>query len=127
MEYSLLIVDDSVTMRGLIRRVLERTSLSLTKVLEASNGAEGLERMREKRIDLVLADLNMPGMSGEEMIDAMKADDALSHIPVIVVSSEGSQTVLHSLTQKGVKEVIRKPFEPGVLQQTIERVLALPA
>ena len=113
MAYTLLIVDDSATTRGIIKKVLRLTDLDLGELHEAKNGQEGLAKLRETWIDLVLADLNMPVMTGTEMIAAMADDPVLRSVPVVVVSSEGNQTVLDSLAEKGVREVIRKPFEPA--------------
>ena len=123
MAYTILIVDDSATTRGIIKKVLGLTELDLGELHEAKNGAEGLEKMRGTWIDLVLADLNMPVMGGMEMISLMAADELLRSIPVVVVSSEGNQTVLDSLAEKGVHEVIRKPFEPALLRKVIEQAL----
>ena len=123
MAYTLLIVDDSATTRGIIKRVLSMTDLDLGTLHEAKNGEEGLALMRGTWIDLVLADLNMPVMNGTEMISQMGADPLLRSIPVVVVSSEGNQTVLDSLADKGVREVIRKPFEPALLRSVIEAAL----
>ncbi|HUO56863.1 MAG TPA: response regulator [bacterium] len=125
MSISILIVDDSATMRGFIKRTLQATQIPLGEIWEASNGKEGLEQMKANWMDLVLADLNMPDMTGVEMIEQMAADPMLSVLPVVVISSEGDQAVLHSLAQKGVKEFIRKPFQALVLQEVIEKVLAM--
>ncbi len=125
MAINILIVDDSSTMRGFMKRTLEATKLPLGDLWEAGNGREGLDRMRDHWVDLVLADLNMPDMTGVEMIDEMSRQPMLAPIPVIVVSSEGDQAVLHSLAQKGVKEFIRKPFHAGLLQEVVEKVLMI--
>jgi two-component system chemotaxis response regulator CheY len=125
MAINILIVDDSSTMRGFMKRTLEATKLPLGDLWEAGNGREGLDQMRDHWVDLVLADLNMPDMTGVEMIDEMSRQPMLAPIPVIVVSSEGDQAVLHSLAQKGVKEFIRKPFHAGLLQEVVEKVLMI--
>ena len=127
MAFNILIVDDSLTTRGMVRKVLGMTELPLGDVWEASNGKEGLEKMKDNWVDLVLADLNMPDMSGQQMIDEMKKDNLLCRLPVVVVSSEGDKTVLDHLAQKGVKEVVRKPFEASLLRQVIERALGATA
>jgi two-component system chemotaxis response regulator CheY len=127
MAFNLLIVDDSSTTRGIVRRTLGMTKLPLGEILEAKNGREGLELMRANWVDLVLADLNMPDMGGMEMIDAMSREPLLAAIPVVVVSSEGNQTVLDSLSAKGVRDVVRKPFEPVLLKMVIQRALGVEA
>ena len=123
MPISILIVDDSATMRGFIKRTLQATQIPLGEIWEAANGKEGLEQMKRNCMDLVLADLNMPDITGVEMIEQMALDPMLAALPVVVVSSEGDQAVLHSLAQKGVKEFIRKPFQARMLQEVIEKVL----
>src|SRR5580692_7672350 len=123
MAFNILIVDDSSTMRGMVKKVLGMTQLPLGEMWEAANGKEGLEKMRGNWVDLVLADLNMPDMTGQEMIDEMKKDSMLAALPVVVVSSEGDKAVLDHLAKKGVKEVVRKPFEASLLKLVIERAL----
>lgn len=127
MAYTVLIVDDSATTRCILRKVLGLTGLDLGEVREAPNGAEALQRMRQSPPDLVLADLNMPVMSGTQMIAAMAADPLLRSLPVVVVSSEGNQTLLDSLSSQGVKKIIRKPFEAAGLRAVIESTLRCPA
>lgn len=126
MAFNLLIVDDSRTTRGIIKKTLSMTELPIGEIYEASSGLEGLERMRNAWVDLVLADLNMPDMSGVEMIEVMAADPLLSQLPVVVVSSEGNQTVLDSLTERGVREIVRKPFQPGLLREVMQKILGMP-
>jgi two-component system chemotaxis response regulator CheY len=123
MPYSLLIVDDSFTTRSIIKKVLGMTQLELGPVHEAGNGQEGLAKLRETWIDLVLVDLNMPVMNGAQMIAAMGQDEVLRSIPVVVVSSEGNRSVLEALGAQGVLEVIRKPFEAALLRRVIEGAL----
>ncbi len=124
MAINVLIVDDSATMRGFIKRTLTSTQLSLGDLYEASNGLEGLALMEAHWVDLVLADLNMPDMTGVEMINQMSKNQVLAALPVVVISSEGDQAVLDSLSRKGVLEFIRKPFRTSLLQEVVERVLS---
>lgn len=123
MPYNVLIVDDSQTTRGIVKRVLGLTGLPLGEIWEADNGRAGLESMRANWVDIVLADLNMPDMTGQEMIEMMSKDPLLCKLPVVVVSSEGNQSILDSLTSLGVKEIVRKPFSPAFLRDTMVRVL----
>ena len=125
MAFNFLIVDDSATSRGIVRKTLKLTRLPLGDIWEAANGREGLEQMRANWVDLVLADLNMPDMTGQEMIEAMTKDPLLSKLQVVVVSSEGNQSVLDSLVKQGVRQVVRKPFEPALLRGVIEQALEL--
>jgi two-component system chemotaxis response regulator CheY len=121
--YNIIIVDDSATTRGIIKRILGLTGLPLGEIWEASNGRDGLDKMRANWVDLVLADLNMPDMTGQEMIAAMAKDPLLAALPVVVVSSEGNRSVLDSLTALGVREIVRKPFSPTMLKDIMVKVL----
>lgn len=125
MAFNVLIVDDSSTMRTIIKRILKMTGLPFGEVWEASNGRVGLATMRSHAVDLILADLNMPDMTGAEMINEMHKDTALAGLPVVVVSSDGDKALLDSLVQMGVKEIIRKPFVADLLKRVIERIFEL--
>jgi len=125
MAFNFLIVDDSVTTRGIVKKTLKLTRLPVGEIWEAANGRQGLEQMKAHWVDLVLADLNMPDMTGQEMIVEMTKDPLLAKLQVVVVSSEGNQSVLDSLFKQGIREVVRKPFEPGLLRDVIERALEI--
>jgi two-component system chemotaxis response regulator CheY len=123
MSFNVLIVDDSATTRGIVKKVLQLSELPLGTVQEAGNGVQALEVLRRDWVDLVLADLNMPEMGGAELIEAMALDPLLASVPVVVVSSEGNQTVIDSLASKGTRGFIRKPCEPAMLRRVIEEAL----
>jgi len=127
MAFNFLIVDDSGTTRKIVRKILNLTRLPIGEIWEAGNGREGLAQMRANWVDLVLADLNMPDMTGQEMIAEMVKDPLLSKLQVVVVSSEGNQSVLESLIQQGVRQIIRKPFEPALLRDVVEKALGIQA
>jgi two-component system chemotaxis response regulator CheY len=95
------------------------SGLDLGDVYQAGNGKEGLDAARENWVDLVVADINMPVMNGEEMIDQMKADPELSALPTIVISTEGSATRIQRLEKKGVT-FIHKPFTPEIIRDAIQ-------
>jgi two-component system chemotaxis response regulator CheY len=124
MAFNFLIVDDSTTTRIMIKRVLHMTELPIGEIFEAEHGEAGLALMRQHWIDLVLADLNMPIMDGMTMINVMQQDEKLKKLPIVVVSSEGSAMVLEALEAKGVRQAVRKPFNPAQLKQVLERTLA---
>jgi two-component system chemotaxis response regulator CheY len=118
MALNILVVDDSGIMRTMIIRILNMTGLDIGEVHQAANGQEGLAALQEKWIDLVLVDINMPIMDGEEMIHRMRADDDLRSLPVIVVSTEGSRTRIERLERGGAK-FIHKPFSAEAVRETI--------
>ena len=123
MSFNVLIVDDSATTRGIVKKVLQLSELPLGQVHEAANGLLALALLRRDWVDLVLADLNMPEMGGIELVEAMAKDPLLAAVPVVVVSSEGNQTVIDSLASKGTRGFIRKPCEPAMLRRVIEEAL----
>ena len=119
MGYRILIVDDSATMRSVIRRTVEMSGVEVSKFLEAGSGVEGLQVLTEEAVDLVLADINMPGMSGVEMCEAMLEDEALASVPVVVVSTEASRTRIAELKSKGVQRYVHKPFTPEQIRDVV--------
>jgi len=121
MALNVLIVDDSGVMRSMIIKTLKMTGLPLGEVHQAGNGQEGLEAVEAHWIDLAIVDINMPVMNGEEMIDALKANPETARLPVVVISTEGSETRIQRLREKGV-EFIHKPFTPEIIRDTIQLV-----
>lgn len=122
MAVNVLIVDDSGVMRSMIRKAIELSGLALGEVHQAENGREGLRVLDSSWIDLVLVDINMPVMNGEEMIAAMHAREDLRSIPTVVVSTEGSRTRIARLEKAGVR-FIHKPFSPEKLRDTLKDLL----
>jgi two-component system chemotaxis response regulator CheY len=90
MAYRILIVDDSATMRAMIRRTIGLAGLEVEAFFEAGHGMDALELLRREKVDLVLADLHMPVMNGVELSRAVLADPALSAVRLAVISAEPS-------------------------------------
>ena len=125
MPYNVLIVDDSKTIRSIIIKTLKLAKIDIGEIYEAENGKEGLECLQDKRVHVILSDLNMPVMTGLEMVTEMEKDGILNDVPVIVVSTDGSTRRIEELKQKGVKEYIRKPFTPEAICEVIDKVLGV--
>ncbi len=123
MAFNILIVDDSDTVRAIIAKTLRLADVPINELREAANGQEALAILKEQWMDLVFSDINMPVMTGVEMIEQMHQDETLRSIPVVVVSTEGSKTRIEDLIQKGVRAYIRKPFTPEILKDIVEKVL----
>ncbi|MCP4350505.1 MAG: response regulator [Desulfobacterales bacterium] len=119
---NLLVVDDSGVMRSMILKSIRMSGLSLGEVHEASNGQEGLDSLKKHDIDLVIIDINMPVMNGEQMIDNMKGNPDTKDIPTVVISTEGSELRLERLHEKGVS-FIHKPFSPEKIRDTIKNIM----
>lgn len=123
MELNILVVDDSKVTRMMIARTLGLAGVPVETVLEAENGQVGLEKMKGAGIDIVIADINMPVMSGIEMIECMRKDPELESIPVVVVSTVGSSTRIEELRAMGVKAYVRKPFTPEGVRDTLRKIV----
>ena len=123
MAYNVLIVDDSVTIRAVIVKTLKMTGLSLNEIYQAENGKVALEILECNWVDIVFADINMPVMNGIEMVDKMAESGQIKTTPVVIVSTEGSQTRIEELISKGVRAFVRKPISPELLKSTIDQVL----
>jgi len=123
MSYNILIVDDSRTTRMVISKTLNLAGVPINQLREAENGKVALDVLENYWIDLVFADINMPEMDGVEMIDRMSKDGLLKTIPVVIVSTEGSQTRIEEMRSKGVKAYVRKPFTPELIKNIVEDIL----
>ncbi len=121
MALNVLIVDDSAVMRSMIARTLSLSGVELGEIHQATNGQEGLEALRAHWVDLVLVDVNMPVMNGQEMIEHVRADDVWKDLPIIVVSTEGSETRIAALRNLGAA-FIHKPFAPETVRDVIKEL-----
>ena len=117
-----LIVDDSSVMRKIVERSLRQAGIELEKVVEASNGREALEALRENRVDLILCDINMPIMDGLEFVQQMHTVENAKGVPVVMITTEGSESNVVQALSSGARGYIRKPFTPD---QVKEHVLPL--
>lgn len=123
--HNILIVDDSATTRAVIKRTLKMADIPLNQVLEAPNGKAALDVLDCVKVDLVLADLHMPQMTGVEMARAIHANPATTGIPVIVVSAEPSVAKLEQLTSEaGIRGYVRKPFTPEQIAVAVRNVFS---
>jgi two-component system chemotaxis response regulator CheY len=122
MAYNVLIVDDSATMRALVRKVLKITGLDLGECFEGANGREALQILEKNWVDLILSDLHMPEMDGAAMVKAVRQNSLWQSIPVVLITTEGRQEVLDSF-QNGIQGYIRKPFRPEDIREKLRTIL----
>ncbi len=123
MAFKILIVDDSLPMRGVIKKTIKASGFSMADYEEAADGVEALKVLKEKWVDIVITDYNMPNMNGIELIEAMKKDDTLNSIPIIVITTEGSSTKVEEFTSKGATGYIKKPFTPETINTKLHEIL----
>ncbi|MFT3684235.1 MAG: response regulator [Phycisphaerales bacterium] len=123
MNCNVLIVDDSPILRTAIRKVVRLAGVEDDRIHEAGNGREGLDVLETVWIDLVLLDLNMPVMDGEQFAAELRKNTDLDGVAVVVVSTEGNKDRLQRMRDLGVADVLRKPFEPEDLHRLIAKLL----
>lgn len=119
-----LIVDDSSVMRKIVERSLRQAGIDLNQVLEAGNGAEALAVLKEKRVDLILCDINMPVMDGLEFIKQLREVENAKGVPVIMITTEGSEAHVVQALSCGARGYIRKPFTPEQVKTQVIPALA---
>jgi two-component system, chemotaxis family, chemotaxis protein CheY len=118
-----LIVDDSSVMRAFIRRIIILSGMEDAEFLEAPDGYEALRLLREQWVDVVLTDINMPEMDGEELVRCLAADELLKSVPVVIVSTDGTERRMQQMLALGARGYVKKPFLPETLRGELERVL----
>jgi two-component system chemotaxis response regulator CheY len=121
-KLKVLIVDDSSVMRKIVERALRQAGLDISEVAEASNGAEALAEIQKGAPDMILSDINMPVMDGLEFLKNLATLDSAKGIPVIMITTEGSEARVVEALSAGAKGYLRKPFTP---EQVKERVAPL--
>lgn len=117
---NILIVDDSVTMRKIIKHHL--TQLGYNSIIEASNGKEGLKKVVEEKIDLIICDWNMPEMNGLQFLYNLREN--WQEIPVIMLTTVNTQDEVIAAMKAGANSYLTKPFTRDSLKEKIEQIKA---
>jgi two-component system chemotaxis response regulator CheY len=116
-----LVVDDFSTMRRIVRGLLKE--MGCQHIAEAEDGAVALNMLRANRFDFVVSDINMPVMSGFDLLKAIKDDEALRHLPVLMVTAEARKDDILRAAQGGAAGYIVKPFSKATLEDKVQRIL----
>lgn len=124
MALNVLIVDDSAVVRAMIAKTLRLAGVPLAEVHEAGNGQEGLDILESHWVDLVFADINMPVMNGEEMIRRIRANPIWADLPLIIISTEGSETRINGLLDANAR-FVHKPFTPTRVRNVVTEMLGI--
>jgi two-component system chemotaxis response regulator CheY len=122
---SVLIVDDSSVMRKIVERAVRQTGLALEKVIEAENGAAALNVLETQEPDLVLSDINMPMMDGLELLRRLHVAGTANKVPVLMITTEGSEAKVREAISLGARGFIRKPFTTNEVKEQISRALEI--
>ncbi|MFT6328702.1 MAG: two-component system chemotaxis response regulator CheY [Bermanella sp.] len=116
----ILVVDDFSTMRRIIKNLLK--DLGFTSIQEADDGNTALPMLLQGDFDFVVTDWNMPGMQGIDLLRAIRANDNLKHLPVLMVTAEAKKEQIVAAAQAGVNGYVVKPFTAATLQEKLEKI-----
>ena len=119
MAKSLMIVDDSATMRKIIMRTVKMSGLEFERTEEAGNGVEALEILDDNTVDIILCDINMPEMSGTELVKKVRKLPDCKKTKIVMVSTESSKELIDGVIADGANGFITKPFTPEKFQEEL--------
>ncbi len=125
MSFNILVVDDSSSIRAIVKKIIRVSGFNVGEFWDASDGLVALSVLEEQQVDIVLTDINMPNMNGMELISRMGKDDRMSTIPVVVVSTEGSDKKMNEAMAMGAVGYVKKPFVPEDIKQTLNDILGV--
>ena len=120
-EMKFLIVDDFSTMRRIVRGLLKE--IGYNNAEEAEDGTVALNMLKSVKYDFVVSDINMPNMNGFELLAAVKADDTLKHIPVLMVTAEARKEDIVRAAKDGAAGYIVKPFTKATLEEKVQKIM----
>jgi two-component system chemotaxis response regulator CheY len=120
-DLKFLVVDDFSTMRRIVRGLLKE--MGCNNVEEAEDGHVALNMLKNSRFDFVVSDINMPVMNGFELLKAIKADETLRHLPVLMVTAEARKEDIVLAAQSGAAGYIVKPFTKATLEEKVTKIM----
>jgi two-component system, chemotaxis family, chemotaxis protein CheY len=123
MSYNILLVDDSASLRKVMRKVLRLSGLKVNDCYEAANGDEALQILNNHWVDLILSDIHMPVMDGFELLKALRKEVAWRNLPVLLITTESNPDRLQTAMDLGAIGYIRKPFRPEEIRTVLRRIL----
>ena len=114
-----LIVDDSAAIRKILQRVLRQADVPIGEVYEAGDGLEALETLKSQKVELILSDINMPNMDGLQFLSHVRAMDQWKSVPIVMITTEGSQNRVMEAVQLGASGYVRKPFTAEQIKEKL--------
>ena len=123
MAFNVLVVDDSTSMRAVVKKIVKISGFDVGECWEAADGKEAMQVLSDHWVDIVLTDISMPNMSGLELVAEMKRDQLLRFIPVVMVSTEGTEKRIQECMEMGASGYIKKPFQPEDVKETLGRIM----
>ena len=125
MSFNVMIVDDSGAMRAVIRKIISISGFKVDRCFEANNGREALELLAKDWVDVIISDINMPEVNGLELLSTLKQDELFRNIPVIMITTEGSEERREEALNHGARGFIKKPFLPEDLKRVLHEVIGV--
>ncbi len=120
-DMKFLIVDDFSTMRRIVRGLLKE--IGYNNAEEAEDGAVALNMLKNAKFDFVVSDINMPNMNGFDLLNAIKKEDSLKHLPVLMVTAEARKEDIVRAAQEGAAGYIVKPFTKATLEEKVQKIM----
>jgi two-component system, chemotaxis family, chemotaxis protein CheY len=120
-DLKFLVVDDFSTMRRIVRGLLKEMGCNNTD--EAEDGVIALQMLKAQKYDFVVSDINMPNMNGFDLLKAVKAEESLKHIPVLMVTAEARKEDIVLAAQSGAAGYIVKPFTKATLEEKVQKIM----
>jgi len=125
MPFNILVVDDSASMRKVLRKSITMCNIGEIEFFEAENGQAALEVLKKEWVDLVFTDVNMPIMDGFELVINLNSDEIHKNTPIIVVTSDLSAENADAAKNSNVKHIVYKPFRPEAIRELLINLLGL--
>jgi two-component system chemotaxis response regulator CheY len=120
-DMKFLIVDDFSTMRRIVRGLLKE--IGYNNAEEAEDGSVALGMLKNQKFDFIVSDINMPNMNGFDLLAAIKKDDSLKHLPVLMVTAEARKEDIVRAAQEGAAGYIVKPFTKATLEEKVQKIM----
>jgi two-component system, chemotaxis family, chemotaxis protein CheY len=124
MKGAVLVVDDSAMMRKVVLRVLKMADVEFETVLEAGDGLEALDLLRANQVSLIMCDINMPNMTGLQLLHQIKEEKLAPGVPIVMVTTENSEPQVRQAILAGARGYIRKPFTIEHIKNNVKPLLA---
>ncbi len=125
MSFNVLIVDDSNSIRAVIKKIVTLSGFKMDECFEASNGRQAMEMLTDSWVDVIISDINMPEVNGLELLDLLAKNQTLKDIPVIMITTEGSEQRMQEAFAHGAKGFIKKPFLPEEIKKVLYEVIGV--
>jgi two-component system, chemotaxis family, chemotaxis protein CheY len=124
MEWDILLVDDYSAIRKILQRMLRQSGLAIGNIYGADDGQQALDLLKMHKVDVILTDVIMPNMDGMELLAAVKSAPQWRHIPILVITTEGSESKVSEAVRLGAAGYVRKPFTSDQIKEKLQAILA---